>query len=139
MSGHDDRVASPQLPRPLVLMTTTAETTRVIHGWAQRSLRPVRLDTPLGQPASILFRTSGTWNSVVAASGWDGTTLSPIVVFKNSIALWQWPRVPVPDGTVDASQWPWLRRGILIHNPGLDGLLQLLDATCQVAIPSPAS
>lgn len=94
-----------QLPAPLWLMTTNDETSRVIQGWAQESLRPRQLTTRGKESGTILLRTGSIWNSMVAATCWNGTALTPIVVFKNSVALWQSPRVPVADGAIDLTQW----------------------------------
>lgn len=125
--GHTRVVPRTQLAGPLRLITVTDEVGRIVRDWTRHSLGPRDVDDPVIADGTVLLRTGGEWDSVVAIAARAGTRLAPIVVFKNSVALWQCSREPLQDGLIECEDWSWLRRQVMIHNPGLDGMLQEVE------------
>lgn len=98
-----------------------------MRDWTRHSLGPREVRDATLADGTALLRTGGAWDSVVAIASTAGMRVTPVVVFKNSVALWQCSREPLPDGLMGREDWSWLRRQIMIHNPGLDGLLQEVE------------
>lgn len=75
---------------------------------------------------TVLLRTGGTWDSLLGFVDRSGTVLSPLVVFKNPVPLWQ-SSLALSGGVIKPGGWSRLRRVVMLHNPGLDGFLRLVD------------
>ena len=99
----------------------------VIRDWTSQSLSPRTVPAPDVPGGTVFFRTGGAWDCVVAAAVLAEGRLHPVIVFKNPVALWQCAREPLRDGQLERHDWSWLRRQIMLHNPGLDGLLQEIE------------
>lgn len=98
----------------------------VVQDWVRVSLRPIgaeEFDVPDG---TVLLRTGGTWDSLLGFVDRSGTVLSPLVVFKNPVPLWQ-SSLALSGGVIKPGGWSRLRRVVMLHNPGLDGFLRLVD------------
>lgn len=117
------------LASPLTVISAGSTLAPVIRRWVTTSLRPVPApdDLPVG---TLLVVIGGEWSSLVAVAVHEPPTLAPALVLKNPIPLWQYTRA-LPAGPVTAETWTWLRRRFLIHNPGVDGVLGLLDDLVQ--------
>lgn len=114
------------LSRPLRLVTMNEEMAGAVRYWAHVSMRRRRVGSGEGLEGTLLLRTGGRWDSIVAVAETDGMQLTPLLLLKNPVPLWQKPRT-LGDGHIDSSTWSRLRRDLLIHNPGLGGFLELLD------------
>jgi hypothetical protein len=99
----------------------------VVRAWARGDLcdSPEPDDGGLEQQ-TLLITTPAPWRTIVAIAQRRNGLLRPMLVLKNAVALWALRR-PLEDGPVSVDSWPALRRLFMIHNPGLDGLLHLLD------------
>jgi hypothetical protein len=120
-------VTTSELPAPLHLVSDS-QLTGAVQKWAHESMRPWILGCDPVPPGTLLIRTAGTWDSLVAVATHHRERLVPLLLLKNPVPLWHTVSAP-PDGPVDEGLWPHLRRDILIHNPGLGGFLELLDRT----------
>lgn len=122
-----DTQRSRALGPPLVMTRTDGHVGAAVRGWATTSMRPAAMDaSTLPTGTTLLLRTGGHWYCLVAIAGYDGHLLHPALVFKNPVPLWQSASTPL-DGPITRAAWPRLRRLILVHNPGLDGTLCMLD------------
>lgn len=108
----------------LRLVTADDEMFAVVRRWAQGNLHDVPANG--GPDGTLLIVTPGPWCSIVAISQRRAAVLRPVLILKNAVALWPL-RQPPPDGPLPTTAWAPLRRLVLIHNPGLGGILSLLD------------
>jgi hypothetical protein len=74
----------------------------------------------------MLITTPMPWRSIVTVAQYGAAGLKPMFVLKNAVALWSLTDAP-GDGPVDSADWARLRPRFLLHNPGLDGVLDLVD------------
>jgi hypothetical protein len=74
----------------------------------------------------VLLRTGAPWDYVVGVGCIDGQTLRLVLVFKNAVPLWQSAET-WPNGHLSRASWTFLRRLVIIHNPGLPTALDRLD------------
>lgn len=88
----------------------------------------------LPKDATLLLRTGGPWDCLAAIASYDGHWLHPALLFKNPVPLWQSSTTPL-DGPISRPAWLRLRRLILVHNPGLDGTLSMLDDLMTGGVP----
>lgn len=104
-----------------------------VKTWAHESLSPVRFSEQANVlEGTLLIRTGGSWDSILAFADHHDAVLSPLVLLKNPVPLWQRTGVlaDLKDGPIPRSLWPKLARVVLIHNPGLGGFLeQVLPGT----------
>lgn len=118
----------PTLQPPLHLITASGHLGHIIRDWTRHSLGARTLARRDVLPdGTLLLRTGGVWDCVVACALHCAGWLHPVVVFKNPVALWQCSRESPCDGQVDRADWTWMRRQIMLHNPGLDGLLEQVE------------
>lgn len=120
-------MSTSQLPAPLLLVSGT-DLSRTVQQWARESMRPCTSGPDLAPQGTLLIRTAGTWDSLVAVATHQHAGLVPLLLLKNPVPFWHTSSAP-PDGSVGQSSWPRLRRDILIHNPGLGGFVEQLDRT----------
>lgn len=114
----------------LWLVTADHALFEVVHCWAQGDLRDVAAPDTADAERTLLITSPAPWRSIVAVAQQRSGLLYPVVVLKNAVALWSLPDPP-DDGPLPAESWPSLRRRFLIHNPGLSGVLSLLDRTIE--------
>lgn len=116
------------------------EISTIARAWALSPARAVQLGSESPPNGTLLLRTGDPWDSLIGFATHHSGELSPGLLFKNPIPLWQYAH-SMHDGCVSVDEWPLLRRRILIHNPGLTGVLELLDETVvdHAAFRSPPS
>lgn len=114
------------LQRPVTVWQMPEHWRAVVQRWVRDSLSVVEIE-PIGiPPGTVLLRTGGPWDSLVGFADCSGRSLTPLMVFKNPVPLWQYAKPPA-NGEISQTDWPRLRRTLLLHNPGLDGFFTLVD------------
>lgn len=113
------------MEKPWVL-TAEEDLFIIVRAWARGDLRDSTELGGGGLDDTLLIATPPPWRTIVAIAQRRNGVLRPMLVLKNAVALWALRR-PLDDGPVSVDSWPALRRLFMIHNPGLDGLLHLLD------------
>lgn len=114
------------LEKPLTVCVIEGEMRQIVVAWARgqiHSRASLATPTPNG---TLLLRTAGAWDSLVGFGVHRDGSFSPALLFKNPVPLWRYERA-LHNGRVSTDRWATLRRTILIHNPGLNGVLALLD------------
>jgi hypothetical protein len=126
-AAYSSRMTAPGWPvERLWLATADDALFTAVRAWARGNLRDVP-DRTAGLPhRTLLVATPGPWRSIVAVGQQRNAVLRPMLVLKNAVALWPL-RHPPDEGPLPRESWPALRRVMLIHNPGLAGVLDLLD------------
>lgn len=114
----------------LWLVTADHALYEVVRRWTRGDLRDVSAPELSSGERTLLIATPAPWRSIVAVAQQRSGLLRPMLVVKNAIALWSLTDPP-DDGPLLAESWPSLRHRFLIHNPGLSGVLQLLDRTIE--------
>lgn len=121
-----DEMMSQGLAVPVSVWTVSDELRRVVAGWVQADGQMKELRTERPPNGTLLLRTDGPWDSLIGFGSHQDGNFSPGLLFKNPIPLWQ-STTALQNGRITTQGWPTLRRTILIHNPGLNGVLHLLD------------
>lgn len=108
------------------VVTADEELFHTVRAWAHGDLRERAWPAVRGSDQTLLIATPAPWRTIVAIAQTRGGVLRPMVVLKNAVALWALGQ-PFDDGPVSVDFWPGLRRQFMIHNPGLEGMLRLID------------
>ena len=118
--------ASESLPSPVSFWTLAEELREAVMNWSRGDGLAGFIPAGLPPNGTLLLRTGSVWDCLIGFCIHRDGHFTPGLLFKNPIPLWRY--LPsYDDGIITLQAWSTERRRILIHNPGLGGVLGLLD------------